>query len=277
MDNCTQATLEEVAAADLLLHVLDISSPNVAAQRATVYEVLRQLQIPEVKLQDSLIEVWNKSDLITDTDLASSFAGSGSEARDSLTSVASLHADTNILDNELRTGVSGGHMDAAAATGLRQQPNEAEEPRLGVSGIGEEADAEVDALDSEQGHAWRLHSNAEAAAQEETDSLRGAQHPLTKEEQRNSAWKLIQVGTLHSRLDPLPNCKTRVCKHLIAEEEDCNHELPVPSLCFTCFVGFIYLLRHYAGNQEAARRLAATGNRNIGHDKRGPTKPASGN
>ena len=278
----TQATLEEVAAADLLLHVLDVSSPNVAAQRATVYQVLRQLQIPEAKLQDSLIEVWNKSDLITDTGLPSSFAGSGSDARDSLSSIARLPADTHTLDSELGNGVSGGHVDTAEATGLRPQPGEAEGPRLGVSGMGDGADAGVDALETERAHAQRVHANTEAAAHGETESLRGVQHPLTIEEQRNSAWNLIQVGTLHPRLDPLANRKTSVCKYLIAEEEAAIMSFlfclltSFLSLCFACFVALIYLLGCYAGNQEAARRLAATGNCNIGHDKRGPTKPASG-
>ena len=207
-----------MAAADLLLHVLDVSSPNVAVQRATVYAVLRQLQIPESKLQDSLIEVWNKSDLITDTDLASRFGGSGSGAGDSLSSVGSLHADADILDSEVRNNVTGEHVEVSAAAAPRPQPGEAEEPGLGITGMGGEADAGVDALEAEQGHAQRLQSNAEAAARRETESLRGAQHPLTMEEQRDSAWKLIQVGTLHNRLDPLPNHKTSICKGLNAKE-----------------------------------------------------------
>lgn len=37
-----QATLEEVTEADLLLHVLDASSPQVLQQRAAVLEVRRQ-------------------------------------------------------------------------------------------------------------------------------------------------------------------------------------------------------------------------------------------
>jgi hypothetical protein len=53
-----------VAEADLLIHVLDASSPDVAAQRQAVYQVLRQLQVPEAKLRGATIEVWNKSDLL---------------------------------------------------------------------------------------------------------------------------------------------------------------------------------------------------------------------
>ncbi|GFR51478.1 hypothetical protein Agub_g13888, partial [Astrephomene gubernaculifera] len=59
-----RATLEEVVAADLLLHVLDASSPNVAEQRSAVLAVLRQLGVDEHTLACRTIEVWNKVDLL---------------------------------------------------------------------------------------------------------------------------------------------------------------------------------------------------------------------
>eukprot|EP00884_Botryococcus_braunii_P017700 jgi/Botrbrau1/4613/Bobra.60_2s0096.2 len=59
-----RATLEEVTHADLLLHVLDASSPQVVAQRKVVLDVLRDLGIPDHVLQERLIEVWNKVDLL---------------------------------------------------------------------------------------------------------------------------------------------------------------------------------------------------------------------
>ncbi|KAL3525567.1 hypothetical protein ACH5RR_013939 [Cinchona calisaya] len=57
-----RATLEEVVEADLLVHVLDSSSPNLDAQRESVFQVLRQIGVSEEKLE-SMIEVWNKIDL----------------------------------------------------------------------------------------------------------------------------------------------------------------------------------------------------------------------
>lgn len=57
-----QATLEEVTEADLLLHVLDASSPQVLQQRAAVLGVLRGLGVPEARLREGVIEVWNKMD-----------------------------------------------------------------------------------------------------------------------------------------------------------------------------------------------------------------------
>ena len=51
-----QATLEEVREADLLLHVVDASSPNVAQQRCAVMDVLRYLGISQSALHSNVIE-----------------------------------------------------------------------------------------------------------------------------------------------------------------------------------------------------------------------------
>lgn len=59
-----QATLEEVKEADLLLHVLDASSPAVEQQRLAVLDVLRYLGFSQLDLKERVIEVWNKADLL---------------------------------------------------------------------------------------------------------------------------------------------------------------------------------------------------------------------
>ena len=60
-----RATLEEVASADLLVHVRDISHPDSDAQRADVEEVLGQLGIAKGEEgAPPLIEAWNKIDLL---------------------------------------------------------------------------------------------------------------------------------------------------------------------------------------------------------------------
>jgi GTPase len=56
-----RATLEEVAGADLLLHVRDIAHPDTAAQKADVLGVLGGL-ISEEALGEGVMEVWNKVD-----------------------------------------------------------------------------------------------------------------------------------------------------------------------------------------------------------------------
>ncbi|WP_174292926.1 GTPase HflX [Sphingomonas bacterium] len=56
-----QATLEEVVAADLLIHVRDIAHPDSEAQRADVETVLEEIGVvPEMPR----IEAWNKLDLV---------------------------------------------------------------------------------------------------------------------------------------------------------------------------------------------------------------------
>jgi GTP-binding protein HflX len=62
-----RATLEEVAAADLILHVRDIAHPDSDAQAADVETVLSSLGLAE---EDSppRLEVWNKLDLLAPAD-----------------------------------------------------------------------------------------------------------------------------------------------------------------------------------------------------------------
>ncbi|WCJ32087.1 GTP-binding protein HflX [Euphorbia peplus] len=55
------ATLEEVVEADLLVHVIDSTAPNLDEHRTTVLEVLHQIGVSEEKLS-KMIEVWNKID-----------------------------------------------------------------------------------------------------------------------------------------------------------------------------------------------------------------------
>jgi len=57
------ATLEEVHEADVILHVRDASHPDSDAQKADVLDVLKTLGV-EDKLEDRLIEVYNKADLL---------------------------------------------------------------------------------------------------------------------------------------------------------------------------------------------------------------------
>ncbi len=58
-----RATLEEVLDADLILHVRDISHPDTQAQALDVADILQQLGIADQR-RDSMIEVWNKVDLL---------------------------------------------------------------------------------------------------------------------------------------------------------------------------------------------------------------------
>ena len=57
-----RATLEEVLEADLILHVRDFSHPESKAQAFDVEQILRELGVK--KLDERMIEVWNKTDLL---------------------------------------------------------------------------------------------------------------------------------------------------------------------------------------------------------------------
>jgi GTP-binding protein HflX len=57
-----RATLEEVVAADLILHVRDISHAETEAQRRDVEVVLGELGIDAGAADAALLEVWNKAD-----------------------------------------------------------------------------------------------------------------------------------------------------------------------------------------------------------------------
>ncbi|MDX6751342.1 GTPase HflX [Geminicoccaceae bacterium 1502E] len=65
-----RATLEEVLAADLILHVRDIAHPESDAQAADVRAVLDELGIDEARRHERLVEVWNKTDLLGEEELA---------------------------------------------------------------------------------------------------------------------------------------------------------------------------------------------------------------
>ena len=60
-----RATLDEVREADVILHVRDISSHETEAQKADVAAVLAQIGI-EPDQGRKLLEVWNKTDLLTE-------------------------------------------------------------------------------------------------------------------------------------------------------------------------------------------------------------------
>ena len=62
-----RATLEEVAEADIILHVRDIAHPATEAQASDVAGVLTELEI-DVNDPAQVIEVWNKIDLIPEAE-----------------------------------------------------------------------------------------------------------------------------------------------------------------------------------------------------------------
>jgi GTP-binding protein HflX len=75
-----RATLEEVAAADVILHVRDVAHPDSASQRADVLKVLAELATgPHPSLDEAwegrVLEVLNKLDLLADGEVPVSAPG----------------------------------------------------------------------------------------------------------------------------------------------------------------------------------------------------------
>lgn len=64
-----RATLEEVLAADLLLHVRDIRHPETDEQAQDVHQVLGMLGIDDARRENDMLEAWNKTDLLAEDDL----------------------------------------------------------------------------------------------------------------------------------------------------------------------------------------------------------------
>jgi GTP-binding protein HflX len=64
-----RATLEEVLAADIILHVRDVSHGETEAQSNDVRIVLEELGVDEQR-RGQIIEVWNKADLLDPLDFA---------------------------------------------------------------------------------------------------------------------------------------------------------------------------------------------------------------
>ncbi|XP_021801776.1 GTP-binding protein At3g49725, chloroplastic [Prunus avium] len=96
------ATLEEVVEADLLVHVLDCTAPNLNEHRSTVFQVLDQIGVSKEKLEN-MIEVWNKIDYQEEgmdfdecvDDIADGEASSFSGERDDMDSELSSGAEND--------------------------------------------------------------------------------------------------------------------------------------------------------------------------------------
>lgn len=64
-----RSTLEEAKYADFILHVVDLSNPNLDLQMHVVYETLRQLEIKN----KTIITIFNKQDLISENPIIRDF------------------------------------------------------------------------------------------------------------------------------------------------------------------------------------------------------------
>uniref|UniRef100_A0A803KYD1 Hflx-type G domain-containing protein n=1 Tax=Chenopodium quinoa TaxID=63459 RepID=A0A803KYD1_CHEQI len=98
------ATLEEVAEADLLVHVLDSSALNLEEQREAVLDVLRQIGVSGKKIED-MIEVWNKEDKEENqqNDDLSGWLGSRNGNEDEDDQLCSSKILTGVVDQKIKS------------------------------------------------------------------------------------------------------------------------------------------------------------------------------
>jgi GTP-binding protein HflX len=66
-----RATLEEVLDADIVVHVRDISHEDTISQKEDVYDVLENLGLEKLIESDQIVELCNKTDLLSKDDLSS--------------------------------------------------------------------------------------------------------------------------------------------------------------------------------------------------------------
>ena len=85
-----RATLEEVLDANLILHVRDISHPETEAQANDVNDILEELDVSD-NTKSSILEVWNKTDLLSNDELVN--AKNISDRSEKIRTVSALTGD----------------------------------------------------------------------------------------------------------------------------------------------------------------------------------------
>ena len=117
-----RATLEEVASADLILHVRDIHHPDSDAQKSDVAQVLTDLGLEDAEDSPPRLEVWNKVDLLEGEDRAA--VENEADRRDDVITVSALTGEgqdalLTRIGAMLRKGASVHHLRLPASDGGR--------------------------------------------------------------------------------------------------------------------------------------------------------------
>ncbi len=103
-----RATLEEVVEADVILHLRDISDPDTAAQAEDVEAILSDLGV-NASDDKRVIEVWNKVDLIDDSNRARLLAENAEPGKGPPIAVSAVTGEgIEALAEIIETRISGG-------------------------------------------------------------------------------------------------------------------------------------------------------------------------
>eukprot|EP01051_Picozoa_sp_SAG22_P005569 SAG22_NODE_335_length_12071_cov_5.268771_3_plen_158_part_00 len=100
-----EATLSELRHADLLVHVRDVSSADFERQSASVIDVLRSIGITSTTLESNTLEVWNKTDLISEDALLDKLSECAKQAGCRPASILPVSAATGAGLRSLRTAL----------------------------------------------------------------------------------------------------------------------------------------------------------------------------
>ncbi|NDY90700.1 GTPase HflX [Ideonella sp. TBM-1] len=111
-----QATLQEAADADLLLHVMDVSSPNWREQQVEVERVLAEIGAQDIEQ----VHVWNKLDLLEDSRRPHELVGQVPGAHDTPVTRVAVSALTGEGLDALRRLIAS---RVAARDGLKTVPS----------------------------------------------------------------------------------------------------------------------------------------------------------
>ena len=114
-----RATLEEVTAADIILHVRDLAHPDSQAQRDDVHRVLRDMEI-DPDSDPRLVEVLNKIDLLAPEERGHALARHGEPGRAAAVSAltgAGLDSLCTLLDRLMTAGRETLHLTLDLADG----------------------------------------------------------------------------------------------------------------------------------------------------------------
>ena len=115
-----RATLEEVLAADVVVHVRDIAGANTQEQKKDVLEVLRNLGLKDIETQSNYIELLNKADLLSEDAYQSQQQETARRGNAVLTSAVSgegREAFLQMIDDKLSENSLSQQLTISAADG----------------------------------------------------------------------------------------------------------------------------------------------------------------
>ncbi|KAL6224988.1 hypothetical protein ACLB2K_003842 [Fragaria x ananassa] len=269
------ATLEEVVEADLLVHVLDCTAPNLEEHRSTVLHVLEQIGVSKEKLEN-MIEVWNKID--------SEGEDGGMDVKESLEDgedgdVSSLSGEDDDVESELSPGaanykaydpfseMSAENLEALDDQELDYQSEDNQDP--GVEGVLCMGSNSADEQQSEYPKDWavdkELQSQVPSGPHVRTSAITGVglQELLELIDKKLKVPNVVQKGVFDQNGGPL------------AQRRD-PEALPLPQIVNALLTSCSSQCRTFFGFISCEEEAAVMSRRQVGSTRRNGNFPFSG-